>query len=190
MKTRIKLALVLALALLAIGAASAHAQSINPAGPVSGVAEFPFFDYEGVPMVCDTGTIAGNADGSAVISDLVFEFFGNCEWGGVLPVEVACQGTATLIVQDAIENTGTLELNPDFRCDMTTDLCVLSWEGPQVTQDGNLRLTGEGSGDPKLELIADFQVTNHGSDICGPPSGTGSLSAVYDIEPTNLSFDP
>jgi hypothetical protein len=181
---------VAALLATAAVAASAQAISINPSGPVSGVAQSPFLDYEGVPVICDTGTANGNADGSDRIADLALEFFGNCGVAGVLPAEVDCQGTVTLIAQDAVANTGTVELNPDFACNVTTDLCVITVAGPQTTQDGNTRLTGEGSGDPKLESEVDVQATNNGSDICGPPSGTGSFSAVYDVEPTNLSIDP
>jgi hypothetical protein len=192
MKAFSKLSVLLVIALLATAAvaSSAQAQSINPAGPVSGIAEFPFLDYEGVPVVCDTGTANGTADGSDRISDLALEFFGNCGVAGVLPAEVDCDGTVTLIAQDPVENSGTVELNPDFACNVTTDLCVITVAGPQTTQDGNTRLTGEGSGDPKLESTVDVQATNNGSDICGPPSGTGSFSATYDVEPTNISIDP
>jgi hypothetical protein len=192
MKAFSKLSVLMVAALLATAAVAASAQaiSINPSGPVSGVADFPFLDYEDVPVICDTGTADGTADGSDRIADLALEFFGNCGVAGVLPAEVACQGTVTLIAQDAVANTGTVHLNEGFRCDVTTDLCVITVEGPQTTQDGNTTLTGEGSGDPKLESNVDIQATNLGSDICGPPSGTGSFSAVYDVTPTNISIDP
>jgi len=192
MKARVKLAGLLAVAIVAMAAlaGNAQAQSINPSGPMSAVADFPFFDYEGVPIICDSGTLAGTVDGGDRISDLAAEFFGNCGVAGVLPYDVACQGAITLIAQEARGNTGTLELNEGFRCEWTSDLCVLSIDGPQTTQDGNTTLTGEGSGDPKLEVDADFHVINHGSDICGPPSGTGSFTAEYDVAPTNISIDP
>jgi hypothetical protein len=192
MKASSKVSVLLVVALLATAAvaASAQAQSITPAGPVSGVAASPFLDYEGVPVICDTGTADGTADGSDRISDLVLDFFGNCGVAGVLPAEVACAGTVTLIAQDPVANTGTVELNEGFRCDVTTDLCVITVEGPQTTQDGNTTLTGEGSGDPKLVSAVDVFATNNGSDICGPPSGTGSFSAEYDVTPTNISIDP
>jgi hypothetical protein len=192
MKAFSKLSVLLVAALLATAAvaASAQAQSINPAGPVSGTAAFPFLDYEDVPVICDTGTADGTADGSDRIVDLTLQFFGNCGVAGVLPADVACQGTVTLIAQDAVANTGTVELNSGFRCDVTTDLCVITVEGPQTTQDHNTTLVGEGGGDPKLQSNVDVQASNNGSDICGPPSGTGSFSAEYDVTPTNISIDP
>jgi hypothetical protein len=192
MKAFSKLSVLLVVALLATAAvaATAQAQSINPSGPVSGVADFPFLDYEGVPVICDTGTADGTADGSDRIADLALEFFGNCGVAGVLPAEVDCDGTVSLIAQDAVANTGTVELNSDFICNVTTDLCVITVQGPQTTQDGNTTLTGEGSGDPKLESDVDVFATNNGSDICGPPSGTGSFTAEYDVTPTNISIDP
>jgi hypothetical protein len=192
MKAFSKLSVLVVVALLATAAVatSAQAQSINPSGPVSGVADFPFLDYEGVPVVCDTGTADGTADGSDRIADLALAFFGNCGVAGLLPAEVACQGTVTLIAQDALANTGTVHLNQGFRCDVTTDLCVITVEGPQTTQDGNTVLQGEGTGDPKLASDVDVLATNNGNEICGPPSGTGNFTATYDVTPTNISIDP
>ena len=145
MKAFSKLSVLLVVALLATAAvaASAQAQSINPTGPVSGVADFPFLDYEGVPVICDTGTADGTADGSDRIADLALEFFGNCGVAGVLPAEVDCDGTVSLIAQNAVANTGTVDLNEDFICNVTTDLCIITVQGPQTTQNGNTTLTGE-----------------------------------------------
>jgi hypothetical protein len=33
-------------------------------------------------------------------------------------------------------------------------------------------------------------VVNNGSEICGPQSGAGSMSAMYDMSPESFSFDP
>lgn len=45
--------------------------------PVSGIADFPQFDYQGSSIVCDTGTLEGTADGTDRMSDVRLAFFGN-----------------------------------------------------------------------------------------------------------------
>jgi hypothetical protein len=49
-------------------------------------------------------------------------FSGTCDAGGTISAEVACQGTLSLIAIDPFENLATLQPNPGFRCDVTTDL--------------------------------------------------------------------
>jgi len=124
------------------------------------------------------------------MSDVTLALFGNCGVAGVLPAEVTCQGTLSLIANDPFDDLATLEPNPGFRCDVTTELCVLSFQPPNVTPGPNSWLWGEGSGDPKLEVYLEFDVVNNGSEICGPQFGTGSFSAFYDMSPANFSFDP
>ena len=129
---------------------------------------------------------------SGVIPDVELAFFGNCSIAGILDIAIDCVGDASLIAQNAIGNTATIELNDGFRCDIVVDLCTLSIEGPQTTQNGNLQLQGEGGGDPKLNANVDVAVTRNeeGSEWCGPQSGTGNLTALYDLTPTSISIDP
>jgi hypothetical protein len=172
MKARVKVALLLAAAVLATAAAdvNAQAQSINPPGPVSGIADFPQFEYGGSPIVCETGTLEGTADGTDRMSDVTLAFFGTCGVSGVMSAEVACHGTLSLIAIDPVEDLATMHPNPGFRCDVTTDLCVLSFQSPNVTPGPNTWLWGEGSGDPKLDVYLELEVVNNGSEICGRSS--------------------
>jgi hypothetical protein len=192
MTARVKVALLLAAAMPATAAAAvnAQAQSINPPGPVSGTADFPHFEYGGSPIVCDTGTLEGTADGTDRISDVTLAFFGMCGVNGAISAQVACQGTLSLMAIDPFEDSGTLQPNPGFRCDVTTELCVLSFRHPNITPGPNTWLLGEGSGDPKLEVYLELDVVNNGSELCGPQFGRGSFSALYDVSPATFSFDP
>jgi hypothetical protein len=191
MKASSKLGLVVVVAVLATAAVATAAQAvtINPDNTaVTGEADLPTLDYEGVPVICDTGTAAGTTGtDSDRITDLALEFFGNCGVAGVLAAEVACDGTVTLIAQDASTNSGTVHLNEGFICEVTTDLCVITVAGPQTTQDNNVTLNETTD---VLSARVDVAATNNGNEICGPPSGTGSFSADYETTPANLTIDP
>lgn len=191
MKRFSKLGLLLVVALLATAAVamSAQAQTINPdATAVTGEADFPTLDYEGVPVICDTGTAAGTTGtDSDRITNLALEFFGNCGVAGILPADVACDGTVTLIAQSASTDTGTVHLNEGFGCEVTTDLCVITVAGPQTTQDNNVSLNETTD---VLSANVDVAATNDGNEICGPPSGTGNFTADYATTPSNLTIDP
>lgn len=191
MKRLSKLGLLVAVALLATAAAamSAQAQTINPdATAVHGEAAFPLLDYEGVPIVCDTGTADGTTGtDSDRIPDLQLEFFGNCAVAGILSAVVDCDGTVTLIAQSAVTDTGTAELNSDFICVVTTDLCEVTVAGPQTTQNHNTALN---EGTDVLSADVTVAATNNGSDLCGPPSGDGRFQAEYETTPTTLTIDP
>jgi hypothetical protein len=195
MKSVSKYGLLVAVALLATAAVamSAQAQTFNPDNTaVSGTAAFPTLDYEGTTIVCDTGTADGNTGlNSNTIPDVALAFFGNCSVAGILDATVDCVGDVSLIAQNATSNTGTVNLNSGFQCDVTTDLCVVTVAGPQTTQNGNLTLQGEGGGDPKLNADVDVAATRDvgGSELCGPESGTGNFTAQYDVTPTNISID-
>lgn len=99
---------------------SAHAETFNPDDrPVTAEADFPTFGYEGLPIVCDTGTAQGTTGrDSDRITDIALEFFGNCGVAGVIPATVDCDGIVTLVAQEDRPpgGTGTLELNPDLVC--------------------------------------------------------------------------
>jgi hypothetical protein len=193
MKRFSKLGLLVVVAVLATAAvaASAQAVTINPDNTaVSGEASFPTLDYEGVPIVCDTGTADGTTGtDSDRITNLTLEFFGNCSVAEILAATVDCSGAVTLIAQNdtLFGGTGTVHLNDDFVCVVTTDLCEVTVAGPQTTQDNNVALT-----ESTDVLSADVTVaaTNVGSDLCGPPSGDGNFTANYATTPSNLTIDP
>lgn len=100
-----------------------------------------------------------------------------------------CRATArlTLIAQDGVTNTGSLQPNEDFACQITTDLCVITARGPQQAGDGNVVLDEVSD---VLRVDVDLWATNDGSEICGPAMGALNISADYAISPANLSFDP
>jgi hypothetical protein len=192
-------AAVVAVALAAATlAASAQGQTFNPDNSaVTGVAAFPTLDYEGTTWVCDIGTAEGNTgQDSSSIPDVALTFEQNCSLAGILDVEIFCEGDTSLIAQNATANTATIELNQGFRCDIVSDLCTISIEGPQTTQSGNLQLQGEDptnpNADPKLDANVDMLATRNaqGSELCGPESGTLNFTAQYDVTPTNVSIDP
>jgi hypothetical protein len=203
MKAFSKLGLLVAVALLAAAAVATSAQGqtalINPENtPVSGVADFPTLDYEGTTIVCDTGT-ADSATGASVdrITDLSLEFFGNCSVAGILQAVVDCEGFATIIAEQNVApgGTGTVRLNgadepnvgdPAFHCEVTTDLCVVTVDGPQDTDSGNLEL------DESTDILSanvNVEAANNGSELCGPPTGTGNFSGDYLTTPSNLTID-
>jgi hypothetical protein len=181
------------------GATSADAATINPDDtPVSGDADFPTLDYEGVSYVCDTGTIDGTTGtDSDRITDVALGFFGNCSVAGILEVVVDCEGFATIIAEQNVApgGTGTVRLNgadepdlgdPAFRCDITTDICTITVAGPQDTESGNLVL--DESSDT-LSANVNFDATMSGTELCGPPAGVMNLAADYLMTPTSLAID-
>jgi hypothetical protein len=193
MKAFSKLGLLLAVALLATAAVAtaAQAETISPNNAhVTGEADFPTLDYEGVPIICNTGTAEGDTGtNSDRIVNLALEFFGDCGVAGVLPATVDCSGTVTLIAQNDTPagGTGTADLNEDFLCEVTTDLCVVTVAGPQSTQPDNLSLDETAN---QLSADVDVEASNNGNEICGPPTGTGNFTAVYDVLPTDLAINP
>jgi hypothetical protein len=191
MKASSKLSLLIVVAVLATAAVATAAQAvtINPDNTaVTGEADFPTLDYQGVTVVCDTGTAAGNTGtDSDRITDLALEFFGNCSVAGILAADVQCDGTVTLIAQNATTDSGTVELNNGFICEVTTDLCVIRVEGPQTTDPGNVTLNESSD---VLSANVNVDATNEGNELCGPPEGEGNFTADYATTPSNLTIDP
>jgi hypothetical protein len=183
---------VLVVAALLGGAAvatSAEAVSINPDNSaVSGVSSNMSFSYGVEFTTCDTATMDGNTGlDSDRIGDLALTFAGNCAVAGSRPVSVDCVGDVTLIADPDVDDAGTLELNDGFQCDFSSSLCTITVMGPQTTQPQNLSLN---EANDVLSVNVDLQATRTGSLLCGPASGTATLSADYAMSPANLTIDP
>jgi hypothetical protein len=202
MKAFPKAGLLVVVALLATAAAatSAQAVSINPdLAQVTGVSNNSSLTYGVAFATCDTATAIGNIvhipDDPATpdvdetvqdrISDLALTFTDNCAIAGVGPATVDCVGTVTLIADPAADDTGTVELNEGFQCDVTTAVCTVTVAGPQTTQPKNTFLD---EASQVLSANVEVQASRTGSLLCGPESGPGSFSADYAI--TNNSDPP
>ena len=202
MKVSFKLGLLAVVAVFAVAAmaGAAQAQVIHPNNTaVSGVADFPTLDYEGVVVQCDEGTAAGTTGTDQSFIDLGLTFSGNCNING-LDATVTCStltpstgaGGARLIALNATTNEGTVDLNSGFFCDVVVaGVCTVSVDGPQNPADSvsSADLFGEGTGDPKIDANVDVAATRTGSSLCGPATGTGNFTGLYDVTPTNVSID-
>jgi hypothetical protein len=193
MKMLAKGVIVIAVALTPSASLSvaAHAQTWNPDNTaVSGVATGATFSYEGVEIVCDTGTLSGTTGINSSVLMLGEMTFEDCIAAGIFDAEVDCEGGFSFIAQDATTNTGTVVLGDDFGCDIVVpDVCVISFGGPQITQNNNVVLQGEGGGSPQLVLDANFQAARSGSELCGPSTGVLNFTAAFSVTPSNLSID-
>jgi hypothetical protein len=202
MKLTSKLGLLAVVAVLAATAVAgaAQAQVINPPNTaVSGVAEFPTLDYEGVLVQCDQGTADGTTGSNQSFIDLELTFSGNCNING-LGADVTCstvdpitgEGGARLTALDATTNEGTVDLNNGFFCDVVVaGVCTVSVDGPQDPDDSvsTAHLLGEGGPDPKIDTNVNVDAARVGSSLCGPPTGIGNFTGLYDVTPTNISVD-
>lgn len=197
MKALPKLGLLVAVALLATAAIAVGAQAevFNPPGePVDGEAANPTLSYEGVTVVCATGEVHGATSDPAsdTIANASVDFFEPCTLAGQAATVDCGDGASTvdLIAQNDVApgGTGTVVLNSDFACDVTVaGLCTISVVGPQTTQDDNLTLD---EANDTTTADVDVAATRTGSSLCGPSSGTGNFTAVYDTTPTDLTIDP
>lgn len=186
--SRVSLLTALTVLAMAVVAASAQAESINPPGPVTGLADNPTLSYGSAVVVCDTGTASGTADGSDTIPDLALAFQSPCSVSGAGAATVSCSGTASLIAEDATTDRGRADLNDDFSCTITVgSLCTISVAGPQTTNSGGVVLD-----ETNDVLSADVTVnaTRAGSFLCGPASGPASFAGEYVTTPANLTIDP
>jgi hypothetical protein len=191
MKAFPKVGLLVLVALLAAAAVatSAQAVSINPDNTaVSGTSTNSSLSYGVAFVTCDNATADGNTGlDSDRISDLVLAFNTNCAVAGVGPATVDCVGDVTLIAESAVTDTGTVELNDGFQCDVTTAVCSITVAGPQTTQSGNTALN---EGTDVLRADVDVQASRTGSLLCGPTSGTANFAADYATTPNTLTIDP
>jgi hypothetical protein len=124
MKSFPKVGLLVVVALLAAAAVatSAQAVSINPDNTaVSGISHNSNLTYGAAFVSCDDATADGNTGlDSPSIPDLALTFSGNCGIAGVGTATVDCVGDVTLTAEDAADDTGTVDLNDGFQCDVTT----------------------------------------------------------------------
>jgi hypothetical protein len=191
MKAFPKVGLLVLVALLAAAAVatSAQAVSINPDNTaVSGVSGNSSLSYGVAFVTCDTATADGNTGlDSASITDLALTFTDNCAVAGVGPATVDCVGDVTLTAESAVTDTGTVDLNDGFQCDVTTTVCTITVAGPQSTQSGNTALD---EANDVLSADVDVQASRTGSLLCGPTSGTANFTADYATSPSTLTIDP
>jgi hypothetical protein len=202
MKVTSKLGLLAAVAVFAVAAmaGAAQAQVIHPNDTdVSGLAALPTLDYDGVIVECDQGTADGHTGIDQSFIDLELTFSGNCNING-LDATVTCStldpstgaGGARLIALDATTNEGTVDLNNGFFCDVVVaGVCTVSVDGPQnpANSVSSADLLGEGTGDPKIDANVDVAATRTGSSLCGPATGTGNFTGLYDVTPITVSID-
>jgi hypothetical protein len=136
-------------------------------------------------IVCESGEGSGTTGTDSSILDLQISFE-NCSMNEVLAVEAECQGSVRLIAQNASTDTATIQLLDDFSCVFTTDICAITLAGPQTSQDNNVELDET---DDRLVVDADFNATRTGSALCGPASGTMTISGQFSVSPSNLAID-
>jgi hypothetical protein len=197
MKRLPKLGLLFAVALLATAAVAvgAQAETFNPDNTaVSGTATNPTLNYDGVNVICATGTVDGvTGQDSDTIAGASVDFFAPCTIGGAT-ANVECgdgASTVDLIAQNdgGVGGTGTVVLNADFSCVVTVpNVCSVTVVGPQTTQDDNLTLNE--SADTTTANVG-VNATRTGSTFCGAAaSDLAGFSAVYATTPSNLTIDP
>jgi hypothetical protein len=214
MKKVSKFGLLLAVALMACTAMAvgAQAQDINPdSTTITGTADFPSLDYEGVLVQCDTGTAVGTTgSGTDPSVNVALEFFGNCNING-LEATVACSdasgtddsiGTAALEATNGTTNTGIVEqLNSGFSCVVTVPgVCTVSVGAQELPSDvdgspgrDQANLLNEGADAPNpvndtISGVVDVEAARTGSSLCGPAQGDGGFTGDYVLD-TNITFD-
>jgi hypothetical protein len=206
MKRFSKLGLLVAVALLASATMAAGAQAqvdvnpdntlINGTSSEAASGEKPTLVYEGVTVVCDTGTAVGTTGQDSDIVDVEVDFFDNCNLAG-LAATVDCSGTARLMATDAINNFGIVDaLNPGFSCVVSVaGVCTVTVLEQDLPSDvdgtpGSQRadLIGEGTSNPDIDAEVDVEASRSGSTLCGPEQGDGRFTALYDMD-TAVTFD-
>ena len=187
--SKVCLLATMALVASAAVATSSQAVSFNPdTTAVSGVSSNMNLSYGVAFYTCDNATMNGNTSlDSDRIPDIALAFDTNCSVAGVGSLDVSCVGDVTLLAEDAVNDTGTLELNDGFECSFNTALCSITVAGPQTTQSENLSFDETND---VLSANVDFQATRAGSAWCGPSSGTATFAADYATSPENLTIDP
>jgi hypothetical protein len=191
--SRLVLLLAVALTASAAVAASAHAQAVWSPGdtPVFGSAEDTELVFGGAVITCETSSLAGTTGTDSPILDVELEFSG-CDISG-LGATLICSdldpwtgdGGMRLVALDPVNDTGTIDLNPGFFCEVTvTGVCSVSIDGPQ--SDVGALMLDEGTGILTIDIEA--AATRSGSSLCGPTSGTAELVEEYDVGP--LRIDP
>jgi len=173
-------------------AASAQAQVVNPPNtPVVGTATNPTLDYEGTIVRCNTGTASGTTGSNSPIVDVSLTFSGNCNIAG-LGATVTCNGQARLRALNATTNAGEVdELLTGFSCVVTVSgVCTVTVAAQQLPITGGINqanLLNEG-GATAIDANVDVAASRTGSSLCGPATGVGGFTGVYDLNP-DVSFD-
>lgn len=200
-----KLGLLLAVSLLGVAAlaSSAHAQAgtINPDNTaVSGLSGNSTLTYGSATVACDTATADGTTGTDQAFVDLELTFMDNCNISG-LGATVTCSamdpltgdgGVRLSVLPGTTTDEGTVDLNPGFRCDIVVlGVCTVTVDAgtaginlPDASSSADLD-----EGADTLNANVDVPATRTGSTLCGPASGTGNFSGLYDTLPTNLQID-
>jgi hypothetical protein len=181
-----KVGLLTLVALLATAAVatSAQAATFNPDNTAVSVSNVTLTTGG---VVCESIRLEGNTGfDSDRITDFVLVFEEPCSFGGG-EVTVDCSGTLTFIADPDADDTGTGELNEDFRCDFSTAICTVTVEGFQETQPKNTFLD-EANDLLYMDWVA--RATRTGSVLCGPEEGTMSITGDSAVTPPNLTIDP
>jgi hypothetical protein len=194
MKAFSKFGLLLAVGLMACAAlaASAQAQTVNPDNTaIVGTATNPTLDYEGTIVRCNTGTASGTTGTDSAIVDVGLTFSGNCNIAG-LAATVTCNGQARLRALTADTNLGEAdELLSGFSCVVTVSgVCTVTVAAQQLPISGGVNsanLLNEG-GATAIDANVDVNASRTGSTLCGPATGVGGFTGVYDLNP-DVSFD-
>jgi hypothetical protein len=141
-------------------------------------------------MVCDTGTAEGTMDAGGN-SELKLAFFGNCDISG-LSATVTCStmdpgtgdGGVRLSLLQGTTDEGTVNLNPNFRCDMAVSgICTITIDAgptgidlPDATSSADIE-------EHAFEVNVNMPATRSGSSLCGPASGTANWAGLYEEVP-------
>jgi hypothetical protein len=192
MKAVSRCGLPLVVALLATAALGASAQAVtwtpdNTA--VSGAASNPTLNYDGLNIICATGTLDGaTGQDSDTIDDASVDFFGPCTMGGA-SASVECGDGASTVdlvarTNDPPGGTGDVALDPDFACVFTVpNVCSISLAGPQ-TASGGFTLD---EAHRVLHFDALFAASRSGSSFCGAPQADAIVwQAQYEGWPATI----
>jgi hypothetical protein len=177
-------------------AGPAGATTILPAKTaVSGFASDWALTYGGSTIPCSKSTATGTTANPATAHlSLTMDFGGTCANFGNTYF-VVCNGTVTFAANatGSGNGNGNFALDTGFTCSITakvfgSSICSLTFTGPQT-------LTGTGTtftaSTTRLNVVAgSISVTKDpgGSALCGPASATSSMTATYNITPTNLTI--
>lgn len=161
-------------------AASAQAQAAWSPDNTSvwGSGQDTMVTYEGTAITCDASFLSGTTGISSPVLDLELGFLGDCDSAGFTGTVTCGDGTMRLTALDPESNTGTIDLNPGFFCEIALPgVCSVSIDGPQA--DVGAFVLDETFGILTIEV--DAAATRSGSSLCGPASGRAGITEDYDV---------
>jgi hypothetical protein len=177
------------------GQASHAAVSVNPDNTaVTGAADTPILDYEGVPYMCDEGVATGTTGTNTDFVDVELTFSGNCNVNGLPANDIDCDGTARLQALNATTNAGEVDsLSSDFLCEVVVpDVCTVVVAGPQTFPlSGGVsqaNLLNEGTQSPDIDAEVDVEASADNPAFCGPEEGIGGFTGLYSLNKP-ITFD-